>query len=67
MTQGLLPSSPPQRLKKNEARDALPADLRETFDKLCEEILFWSQYYYGSNPMRISHALYKPNMRKIAA
>ena len=42
-------SSPPQRLKKKEAREALPENLRETFDKLCEETLYWSQYYYGSS------------------
>jgi hypothetical protein len=42
-------SSPPRRLKKNEAREALPEELREVFDKLCEETLFWSQYYYGSS------------------
>jgi hypothetical protein len=38
----------PKRLKKNEAREALREELRPTFDKLCEETLYWSQYYYGS-------------------
>jgi hypothetical protein len=41
--------SPPKRLKKQEAREALPEELRGTFDKLCEETLHWSQYYYGTN------------------
>ena len=40
---------PPQRLKKKEAREALPEELREIFDKLCEETLYWSQYYYGTH------------------
>jgi hypothetical protein len=40
---------PPKRLKKQEAREALPEELRGTFDKLCEETLHWSQYYYGAN------------------
>ena len=38
----------PKRLSKKEAREALPAELRDTFDKLCEETVFWSQYYYGA-------------------
>jgi hypothetical protein len=41
--------NPPKRLKKHEAREALPEKSRETFDKLCEETLYWSQYYYGTN------------------
>jgi len=45
---GSAPSGPPKRLKKLEAREALPEELRETFDKLCEETLYWSQYYYGT-------------------
>jgi hypothetical protein len=43
------PTSPPQRLKKKEAREALPEELRPIYDSLCEETLRWSQYYYGSN------------------
>ena len=50
-------SSPPQRWKKNEAREALPEELRETFDKLCEEYLYWAQYYYGSS--LISYSIIK--------
>ena len=42
-------SPPPKRLKKQEAREILPEELRGTFDKLCEETLYWSQYYYGTN------------------
>lgn len=35
---GASPSAPrPQRLKKEEAREALPEHLRLVFDKLCEE------------------------------
>ena len=41
--------SPPKRLKRLEAREALPEELRGTFDKLCEETLYWSQYYYGTS------------------
>lgn len=41
--------SPPKRLNKQEAREALPEELRDTFDKLCEETLYWSQYYYGAH------------------
>jgi hypothetical protein len=43
------PTQPtPKRLNKVEAREALPEELRPVFDKMCEEILRWSQYYYGS-------------------
>jgi hypothetical protein len=41
-------STPPLRLKKKEARESLPEQSRSTFDQLCEEIHYWSQYYYGS-------------------
>lgn len=41
--------SRPKKLKKQEAREALPEELRRTFDMLCEETLHWSQYYYGTN------------------
>jgi hypothetical protein len=50
-------SAPPRRLKKHEAREALPVELRETFDELCKETLFWSQYYYGSS--LISYSIIK--------
>jgi hypothetical protein len=47
----------PKRLKKDEAREALPNELRPTFDKLCEETLFWSQTYYGTS--LISYSIIK--------
>ncbi len=47
----------PKRYSKREARQALPQELRETFDKLCEETLAWSQYYYGSS--MISYSIIK--------
>ena len=55
---GPLPStSRPQRLKKKEAREALSEELRPIFDNLCEETLYWSQYYYGSS--LISYSIIK--------
>lgn len=42
------PGSAPRRLKKAEAREALSVELQPVYDKLCEETLYWSQYYYGS-------------------
>jgi hypothetical protein len=47
----------PKRLKKQEARESLPEDLRPMFDKLCEEYLYWAQYYYGSH--LISYSIIK--------
>jgi hypothetical protein len=51
------PALPPQRLKKKEAREALPEDLRPIYDRLCEETQYWSQYYYGST--LISYSIIK--------
>lgn len=48
MTNNMETSHPPKRLKKNEAREALPEELRAVFDQLCAETLYWSQTYYGS-------------------
>jgi hypothetical protein len=48
---------PPRRLKKQEARELLPEEMRPVFDQLCEETLAWSQYYYGSN--LISYSILK--------
>ncbi len=48
---------PPQRLKKQEAREALSEELRPTYDSLCEETLYWSQYYYGTS--LISYSIIK--------
>src|SRR6266567_1430406 len=42
-------AKPPKRLNKQEARESLPEALRVTFDKLCEETLHWSKYYYCAN------------------
>jgi hypothetical protein len=50
-------TSSPRRLKKQEAREALPENLRPTYDKLCEETHYWSQYYYGST--LISYSIIK--------
>jgi len=54
---GPLMQSPPQKLKRSEAREALPEELRTVFDQLCEETLYWSQYYYGAN--LISYSIIK--------
>lgn len=51
------PAAPPKRLKKAEARLALPEDLRPIYDMLCEETLQWSQYYYGTS--LISYSILK--------
>jgi hypothetical protein len=45
----LSPSGRPRKLNRNEARESLPEELRNTFDKLCEETLLWSQHYYGAS------------------
>jgi hypothetical protein len=51
------PAPRPLKLKKAQAREALPENLRTTFDKLCEEYSYWSQYYYGST--LISYSIIK--------
>jgi hypothetical protein len=33
---------------KKEAREALPEDKRSTFDQLCDEVIGWSNFYYGN-------------------
>jgi len=48
---------PPQRLKKQEAREALSEELRPIYDSLCEETLYWSKYYYGTS--LISYSIIK--------
>lgn len=55
------PKTSPVRLKKNEARESLPEELRPTFDKLCVETLSWSQYYYNTN--FISYSIIKELVR----
>lgn len=51
----------PTRLKREEARAALPEELRSTFDKLCDETLGWSRYYYNTN--FISYSIIKELVR----
>ncbi len=49
-TEGPSPPLPrARRLKRTEAREALPPELRSIFDQLCEETRYWSQYYYGTS------------------
>ena len=50
--------SAPQRLKKAEARESLPEELRPVFDKLCEETLHWSKFYYRGSAL-ISYSIIK--------
>lgn len=47
----------PKRLSKDEAREALPEDLRATFDQLCDETVEWSRYFYGTT--MISYSILK--------
>jgi hypothetical protein len=44
----------PKRLSRSEARAALPKELRETFDKLCDETIAWSKYFYGTTMVSYS-------------
>jgi hypothetical protein len=44
----------PKRLTREEARELLPAHLRETFDALCSETIEWSRYYYGTTMVSYS-------------
>lgn len=37
-----------RRLTRRQARAALPEELRATFDKICDETIAWSQYFYGT-------------------
>jgi len=41
-----MPTTP--KMSRVEARESLPENLRETFDKLCDETIEWSRYYYGT-------------------
>lgn len=41
-------------MTKEEARAALPEDLRNTFDSLCEETAAWSRFYYGTTMVSYS-------------
>jgi hypothetical protein len=44
----------PKPLNREEAREALPPELRATFDKLCDETIAWSKYYYGKTMLSYS-------------
>jgi len=46
--------STPRRLTRDEARNALPEELRQTFDRLCDETIAWSQYFYGTKMVSYS-------------
>ena len=37
-----------RRLNRAEARSALPQEQQATFDELCDEVIGWSKFYYGS-------------------
>jgi hypothetical protein len=49
--------NPPRRFNKQQARDALPEELRPTFDMFCEEYRLWALHYYGST--LISYSIIK--------
>jgi hypothetical protein len=44
----------PKRLNREEARNELPEELRAVFDKLCDETIEWSRYYYGTKMVSYS-------------
>jgi len=44
----------PKRLTREEAREALPVERQPTFDKLCDETIAWSQYFYGTKMVSYS-------------
>jgi hypothetical protein len=46
-----------QRLTREQAREALSAELRPTFDRLCDETVAWSKYFYGTT--MISYSILK--------
>jgi len=41
-------SGRPQKLTREAARKALPDELRNVFDNLCDDTIAWSQFYYGT-------------------
>ena len=47
-------NSRPKRMTRDEARTALPEGLRATFDKLCDETVEWSRYFYGTTMVSYS-------------
>jgi hypothetical protein len=50
-------SPAPQRLTREQAREALSEELRPTFDRLCDETVAWSKYFYGTT--MISYSILK--------
>jgi hypothetical protein len=40
-------NSDSKRFTRDEAREALPEELRATFDILCEDTIAWSRFIYG--------------------
>ena len=47
----------PQRLTREQAREALSEELRPTFDRLCDDTVAWSKYFYGTT--MISYSILK--------
>lgn len=43
-----------KRLTRDEAREALSEELRPTFDRLCDETVAWSKYFYGTTMVSYS-------------
>lgn len=37
-----------KRPNRNEAKAALSEEQQKIFDKLCDEVIGWSKFYYGS-------------------
>jgi hypothetical protein len=46
--------SGPKRMTRSEAHAALPEELRETFNQICDETIAWSQYFYGTKMVSYS-------------
>ena len=41
-------------MTRGEAYAALPEELRETFNQICDETIAWSQYFYGTKMVSYS-------------
>lgn len=50
------PKDPPdsKRFTKEEARAALPEELRVVYDELCSDTIAWSQFIYGKQMISYS-------------
>jgi hypothetical protein len=46
--------SAPKRMTRGEAYAALPEELKETFNQICDETIAWSQYFYGTKMVSYS-------------